>query len=776
MDKSKRIKSQIVTVLLLSFIFTSYILPQGSITEHLNYLAHKITTEAQPPATLSELEAKRPELRKKFFEIIGLNPMPEKTPLNIQFVGEKVDLGNCYFQRVVFESRPKSYVAAHLYIPKNVTFPVPAVIHVPGHGMRDKYRLHPRTYAENGFVAIGLPMVGEEGRRGAGWQKDGEKGPYVGHFNWYNTGYGAVAPTVWGDIRTVDFLLTLTDDNGVKLVDENKIGMAGLSGGSARTLWTTIAEPRISCAVVNEGFTTIDKYNSPRGLENTCDIHIFYNYFGLSYAELYSLIAPRPLLVQHGTQDNLYPNFQPVIDYLKKIYKLYKKEDNFKTTLFEQGHGYSDNIWNTENDWMDKWLRNGNSPLTLYDRFDATLTCFPNGEEPTDMVHEEELYTPATPEWKISTELEFNTFKDSLMKQMHAKIIRTAFLDSDAKLKTVSREDHSGYSVEEKNLTLDEETISHKGYFFYKPGEKRKTVILISQSTVNKTSLTTLYEDSYFKKNVNLFCLEITGTARRNRWLSSNHFTYDRFAQLVGHTQASLQINDILAAVKTIKQNENVDTNGVYLWGKNGLSVPVLYSAVADSTVAGVILENAQDRHIGITPVMASKCSTAVFSILKYADIPQVAGLLYPRKIVLAGTVKEGFQWTEKLYEDLGASDSLSKGAILINDILEKITNTSTSVGYGKVDGMVPDRYSLSNYPNPFNPTTTIVIDIPKAGNIELKVYNSLGKKITTLVDKELSSGSYRYEFGGNNLASGVYFCKLSSEYFTQTNKMILLK
>jgi hypothetical protein len=612
-------------------------------------------------------------LRNNVLEIIGLNPMPEKTPLNARLVGEKVDLGNCYFQRVVYESRPHVYVAAHLFIPKNITFPVPAVIHVPGHGRRDAYRPHPRTYAANGFVAIELPMVGEEGKVGAGWGRCGEYGPYLGHFNWYNTGYTPAAPTVWDGIRTVDYLLTLTDDTGRKLVDENKIGMAGLSGGSARVLWTAIADPRISVCVVSEGATAIEHYNKPGGINNTCDIHIFYNYYGFSYGEMYSLIAPRKFLLQNGTLDKLYPNPQPVVNYISAVYKLYGASDSFEYKTYEQGHGYSKPVWNAENDWMDKWLRKGNSPLTIYpERFDAELTCFPDGE-PGDMANVEAVFTPKTPEWNIGNTDDFNAFKKTLMTAMRSKIIRTAFLDMNSQIETVSKESNPEYVIENKSLGINNGAIVHKGYYLYKPGEKRKTVILISNDTIDVGNVKSLFINSYLPNDINLYCLEITGTGH-HPWLTENHWNLSRFGQICGQTQASLQINDILAAIDNIKHENSVDPSAIYLWGEEHIAVPVLYSAVVNETnVAGVILENAPDKHVGITPVIDSQCNTALFNILKYADIPQSAGLLFPRTIVLYGNKKPGFGWTKSMYSRLNKEDKFIETDGTVKNGLQKI-------------------------------------------------------------------------------------------------------
>ena len=645
-----------------------------AIMNNLNFLAHKITTERTAPATLVELKSQRPELKEKVLDILGLNPMPEKTPLNVKNIGDKVDLGDCFFQRVLFESRPNVYVAAHLYIPKNVTFPAPAIIHVPGHSRRDNYRPHPRTYAANGFVAIGLPMVGEEGKIGAGWDACGEHAQYLGHFNWYNTGYSAATPTVWDGIRTVDYLLTLTNNSGTKLVDENKIGMAGLSGGAPRVLWTAIADPRISVAVVNEGVTAIEHYNKPRGISSTCDIHLFYNYYGISYGELFSLIAPRKLLIQNGTLDKLYPNPMPVINYLNIVYKLYGASDSFSYKTYEQGHGYSAPIWNTEHEWMDRWLRNGNSPLKIYkEKFDAELTCFPDGE-PADLAHVEIVFTLKTPKWKIQNKKDFKAYKKTLMSALQSKIIRTAFLPFNSEIKTTETTAEQGFIIERKQLGINNNSITHNGYYLYKPGKKRKTVILISNEKIDISGLKLMFTESYLPNGFNLYCTEITGTGN-NPWLADSHWKLSRFAQLCGHTQASLQINDILAIVDNIKYEKSVDSSSIFLWGKGDIAVPVLYSAVVNKTnVAGVILEDAPDKHIGITPIIESNCNTALFNVLKYGDIPQFAGLIYPRTIVLNGTNEPGFNWTENMYSKLNKEDNFVNMDGAVNNVLKEIS------------------------------------------------------------------------------------------------------
>jgi hypothetical protein len=91
--------------------------------------------------------------------------------------------------------------------------------------------------------------------------------------------------------------------------------------------------------------------------------------------------------------------------------------------------------------------------------------------------------------------------------------------------------------------------------------------------------------------------------------------------------------------------------------------------------------------------------------------------------------------------------------------------------------GELPQGLSLlQNYPNPFNPSTTIEFSLPKSEFVELKIYNILGKELTTLVSKKLNQGNHTYTFDGKNLASGVYYYQLVAGDYREVKKMILLK
>ena len=152
-------------------------------------------------------------------------------------------------------------------------------------------------------------------------------------------------------------------------------------------------------------------------------------------------------------------------------------------------------------------------------------------------------------------------------------------------------------------------------------------------------------------------------------------------------------------------------------------------------------------------------------------------------------------------YEWLGSTTVGGNGVFSyqLNDTtIEAVSVTATSVsgntsefsylevltGVENEDETIPAEFSLAqNFPNPFNPTTKIKYSIPAfaVGNenfrsVQLKIYDILGKEITTLVNDQKAPGSYEVEFNALNLPSGTYFYQLQAKGYLQTRKMMLLK
>ena len=139
---------------------------------------------------------------------------------------------------------------------------------------------------------------------------------------------------------------------------------------------------------------------------------------------------------------------------------------------------------------------------------------------------------------------------------------------------------------------------------------------------------------------------------------------------------------------------------------------------------------------------------------------------------------------------ELESSNGL--GNVVVEYLDYRISDKTIAVGthgrgifLGKPSGVVGvendieinSEYSLSqNYPNPFNPSTKISFNISSFERVDLTIYNGLGEKVITLLNKELPGGNYSIDFDGSKYASGIYYYKLAAGNFNSTKKMILMK
>lgn len=113
-----------------------------------------------------------------------------------------------------------------------------------------------------------------------------------------------------------------------------------------------------------------------------------------------------------------------------------------------------------------------------------------------------------------------------------------------------------------------------------------------------------------------------------------------------------------------------------------------------------------------------------------------------------------------------------SKFSIPVSLIVEQEEPTSSTLGES-----IPSDYELSsNYPNPFNPTTKINFALPEPGNVEFKVYDILGRQVSTLAEGLMGAGYHSVHFDASNLASGMYIYQLQAGSFVQTKTMMLVK
>ena len=139
----------------------------------------------------------------------------------------------------------------------------------------------------------------------------------------------------------------------------------------------------------------------------------------------------------------------------------------------------------------------------------------------------------------------------------------------------------------------------------------------------------------------------------------------------------------------------------------------------------------------------------------------------------------QGDDWFCRVADSIGItyfSSGVGPWSVLTGAIIEgKVYGSIVSVGGSKQS--VPVGYSLSqNFPNPFNPTTTITYHVAALGRVTLKIFDLLGRDVATLVNEVMSAGSYDAKFNAANMPSGVYFYRLQAGSFEKTKRLVVLK
>ena len=188
----------------------------------------------------------------------------------------------------------------------------------------------------------------------------------------------------------------------------------------------------------------------------------------------------------------------------------------------------------------------------------------------------------------------------------------------------------------------------------------------------------------------------------------------------------------------------------------------------------------------GVTPALVD--DAAYSDITPYITVP-------PAEYTLDLTLADGTTLVQSYVADLSGLGGGS-AAVFASGFLTPANNQNGEafgLFFALADGTVgqfpivtsieetssinPREYNLTqNYPNPFNPSTTINFALPNNEFVTLKVYNILGSEVATLVNQELTAGSYEFDFNASNLASGIYFYELKAGNFNHIKKMNLLK
>ncbi|MCA9056456.1 MAG: acetylxylan esterase, partial [Planctomycetaceae bacterium] len=305
-------------------------------------------------ATLADWTARRDEYRRQLFNMLGLDPLPERTPLNAVTTGS-VEHADFTVENVHFESRPGLYVTGNLYLPKDAPEPLPAVLYVCGHGAVKKdgvsygnkthYQHHGEWLARHGYVCLTIDTI----------QLGEIEGLHHGTYRekmwwWHSHGYTPAGVEAWNCIRALDYLQSRSE------VDPERIGVTGRSGGGAYSWWIAALDERIKAAIPVAGITSLKNHVVDDCIEGHCDCMFMVNTYGWDFPLLAALVAPRPLLISNTDKDGIFPldGVYDVYTKTRRIYELYGKPEQIGLNITEGPHKDTQELRVHAFVWLDR--------------------------------------------------------------------------------------------------------------------------------------------------------------------------------------------------------------------------------------------------------------------------------------------------------------------------------------------------------------------------------------------------------------------------------------
>ena len=295
------------------------------------------------------------EARRRLRESLGLHPLPSRTTDSGARLVGRLECDDYVVERLVLEPRHNFLMPAHLYIPRGLRGPAPAILYSPGHWMING-KTEPDIqaccigFARLGFVVLVFDPIGQ-GERGATFEDHARRDLLL-------LGLSQEGLMAWESIRAVDYLLTREE------VDGNRIGMTGASGGGLNTIYTCAADERIAVSVPVCYVVSFSRfYRAMRGLnwnnQNDLCNQVPNVIRDFEMAGLCGLIYPRPLMFINGTLDPQFPvdGARQVEAQIRQIYDQVGG-DRLRATAVASDHGYVQVMREAAYGWFRKWLQN----------------------------------------------------------------------------------------------------------------------------------------------------------------------------------------------------------------------------------------------------------------------------------------------------------------------------------------------------------------------------------------------------------------------------------
>jgi len=607
------------------------------------------STSLALPMPAAEWKATLAQRRQMWLEMLGLWPMPERTPLKATVTGV-LERGDYVVEKVHFQSVSGAYVIGNLYRPAKVTGRLPAVLYLCGHTkgkVSATYQANPRWFGQHGYVALVLDPI----------QLGESQGVHHGtcrmdRWDWPSRGYTPAGTEVWNAMRALDYLETRPD------VDKDRMGVTGLSGGGVISWCLGAADERVKVVVPVCQSGTIEHVVVDRATDGHCDCAFWINYYRWCWPDIGALIAPRAFLMASGSEDVLWRpyGYRDAAHRIRHQYAALGSPDNFDLVEDLTPHGYTPKLRRAIFTWFNKHLKGDSRPVeddvTDFVEPEKNLLVF-DGKLPEndEMRRIDTLLVKRAEPPAIANQAEWRSHQDATLKRLreltfrhipreHDPRVREWRADGSAKgtsFGTYVFDTLDGLTLRVKTARPEPANWPLHTVAFAVPPDARSTFTGGGSSRPGAPQ-------EFASAGVEVRNTGATSVGTGYLW------TLRRVYPLLGQTLPERQAHDLLAGIAVMRGSAG--TGPIALFGQ-GVTAPLaIYAAILDPQVTEVILASPPETH-------TDPQTPEFLGILRIGDLPQNLALLYPRPITFVGKVPPAYEWTQKVYKTLGAADRI---------------------------------------------------------------------------------------------------------------------
>ena len=608
-----------------------------------DYLARRAEgiTTAQA-AVVKDAEAwrrKRAEVRKQLMYMLGLDPMPAKSPLHARTTGQ-FQRERYRVEKIVFESMPGLYVTGNLYLPKEAGRK-PAVLYLCGHapgpwGAKVQYQHHGIWLANHGYVAFLIDTI-----------EFGEV-PGIHHgthdlnmWNWLSLGYSPAGPEVWNAIRAMDYLSTRPE------VDSARVALTGISGGGAITWYAAAVDDRFQAASPVCATWSAGSQVSEKSVVENCDCVYFPNTYGFDLSTIGALIAPRPLKPLSARRDEMFPpsGYNEVARQLRGLYEGYGASDKFAAYDHDAHHQDILAFRKEADEWINRWLKSDSTPFDegeIKREEGAQLAVLT--ERPADAIndHVQEVFIPTAKPRQWKTLSEWKAHRTELLGSLKDKVFR-GLPNTPVPFEAV-RERESGWTdryAEVWNVEFTAEPgVRVAGQLFLPRDARLRDKVLIYVKGADDLVDAVDY-DLILPALGKQVVLTLRPRAVDYPLDREGLATVKRTAALLGATLESMQISDILRAVDYLTSGEGLKPSSIAVFGRKQMGALGIYAALLDPRITRVIVDDPPSSHWQ---------GPALLNVLRLTDLPETAAMVAPREIVSLTPLPLSWRYAARVY------------------------------------------------------------------------------------------------------------------------------